>query len=361
LRAGEAIAFAHPEVGACSIFVADGERHRQIRRALAPAFRASALAGYVPAMIEVTDAAVARWPRDRPFGVLPRIRALALEVVAHALFGLRAPEQVQPLVAAMLRLLDLLAVPGLVYPAFQRELSPWWRAFVRIRADVRAQLQRVLEARRRDADSRGDVLGLVARERDDDAAIDQLISMLVAGHETTAIAVAWALQAVIARPEIAFAIRAEIAGIVGRGPLAAEHLPRLGYLGAVIHETLRLWPPLPLVVRRLAEPLALDGYRLPAGVTVAPCSYLLHRDPALWRDPARFDPARFVEREPPAHFVPFGGGVRRCLGMSFAVDEIKVVFVRLLRERIALAGASSRPHRRWVTLSPRPDVQLVLA
>ena len=374
LHGGAAIAFAHPEVGPHSIFVIDGSRHLDERRLMTAAFRRDRLHSYLEVMCEVVARSVASWPRDRAFGVLPYTRRLTLEVILCTLLGVRRPERIEAMIATFMQLLDLLVVPGLVYPWFQRSVNPTWRAFVQARERSRQLLREELGERRgeRSGERSGaslDLTAVLARDAaasptGDDAVIDQMLSMMVAGHETTASSLAWALREILRHPEVEARVRAEIRAVVGEGQIKREHLAGLRYLEACIKETLRLWPPIPLVVRRLTHPFPVMGYPLPAGVTVAPCSYLAHREPDLWPEPHRFLPDRFLgEAISNDAYFPFGGGARRCIGMGFSLEEMKAVLAAALQiEALTLASrAPVHPHRSWITLTPRPDVALMYA
>ena len=181
---------------------------------------------------------------------------------------------------------------------------------------------------------------------------DELLTLLVAGHETTATSLSWAMERLVRHPEKLERLRAEA--------LAGED----AYLTATIQETLRLRPVIVLVARRLTEPVVIGGYELPAGVTVTPCIHLIHRDPEIYPEPERFLPERFLETPPGTYtWIPFGGGVRRCLGASFAQFEMSVVLRELVkRRRIAPArSGSERVFRRAITETPRHDAEVILS
>jgi cytochrome P450 len=190
-----------------------------------------------------------------------------------------------------------------------------------------------------------------------------MLTLLVAGHETTATSLAWAFHQVLAHPEVLAEVRAERARVVGDGPLEPAHLPRLEYLDAVLKETARLSPVLAWVGRRLTRPMRIGGYDLPAGVDVLPCIYLTHRRPDVWTDPLRFMPERFVGVRPtPNTFFPFGGGVRRCLGAAFATYEMKIVLSEVL-QRVQLRAAPGervRLVRRNITFAPSAGMPVLV-
>jgi cytochrome P450 len=185
--------------------------------------------------------------------------------------------------------------------------------------------------------------------------------MLLAGHETTATALAWAVAHVVGDASVRERLASELAG-VGPAPFDPTRVLKLEFLDAVCRETLRLTPIIPLVGRRLTRPMTIGGVDLPAGVVAAPCIYLAHRRPERWPEPARFRPERFLESKPtPYEFLPFGGGVRRCLGMAFALVEMKLVLAEILSrvDLRAAPGYQVRVVRRSVTLAPAEGMPVV--
>jgi cytochrome P450 len=242
---------------------------------------------------------------------------------------------------------------------------------MRLRAAVDALLYDEI-ARRRAAGTTGrdDVLSMLIEARDEngrpmtDAELrDEMMTLLLAGHETTATSLAWLFSHVLRRPDVLTRLHDEIARVTGGAPVAAEHVGQLTYLDAVLKETARLHPVIPEVGRRLAAPTVIGGYPLPAGVAVVPCIYLAHRRADTWPDPVGFTPERFLGVRPnPYAFFPFGGGVRRCLGAAFATYEMKIVLATVLR-RAALRlapGTDMRVVRRTVTFAPAGGVPVIL-
>ena len=216
---------------------------------------------------------------------------------------------------------------------------------------------------------RSDILSLLVeatyedgRPLEDQALRDELMTMLLAGHETTATALAWAVSHVLGHPDVRARVLDELAA-VRLAPLDPQRVTRLEFLDAVCRETLRLTPIIPLVGRRLTRPMQIGGTVLPAGVVAAPCIYLAHRRPDRWPEPECFRPERFLETKPtPYEFLPFGGGVRRCLGMAFALVEMKIVLAEVL-SRVELRtapGYQVRVVRRSVTLAPSEGMPVVV-
>jgi cytochrome P450 len=236
-----------------------------------------------------------------------------------------------------------------LYPPFRRRVEAVAELIVAEIAERRAAP---------DLEERDDVLSLLVAARHEDGSPmsdaeihDELLTLLVAGHETTATALAWAVERLVRHPDKLARLREEVE--------AGEE----AYLTATIQETLRLRPVIVVVVRKLTEPVELGGYELPAGARVTPSIHLIHRDPQIYPEPDRFLPERFLD-EPPGTYtwIPFGGGVRRCLGAAFAQFEMSVVLRELVRRRqIAPASPTSeRPYRRAITETPRHDATVVL-
>ena len=372
LRAGEANFRLEPILGRQSLLLLDGKEHLRERRLLQPPFHGDRMLAYGPVMRDIAAEAVARWPLGRPFAIHPEMQGITLDVILRTVFGLDEGPAKRDLRAA---LIELLAVGsnGQTLLAAQQTNGTRRGAVARFFA-ARERVDRLLYAeiaarRRADVAGRADILSLLvgATYEDgaplEDAALrDELMTMLLAGHETTATALAWAVSHVLedaaARARVAEELRA-----TGPAPFDPQRTLKLEYLDAVCKETLRLTPIVPLVGRRLTRPMTIGGVDLPGGVVASPCIYLAHRRPERWPDPARFRPERFLESKPtPYEFLPFGGGVRRCLGMAFALVEMKLVLAEIL-SRVELRTAPGyrvRVVRRSVTLAPAEGMPVVV-
>ncbi|MEU2872715.1 cytochrome P450 [Streptomyces olivoreticuli] len=344
LHAGEGNAIMGPALGDHSVLLTDEHEHRRARRLLTPAFTGTALRGYQDMVVELTRAEVERWPEGQAFGAHRRMRTLTLEVILQVVFGVTDRARLAALRPLVRGLADIgpVTLLGLPYPVLRR-VGPW-RRYVSCQRRVDGLLYAEIADRRRAADlhSRTDVLSrlLQAAQSEpgggftDPELRDQLITLLLAGHETTATALAWALHELARRPEQ-----------LRRAQQAADEGDD-AYLTAVAKEALRLKPVVHEVARRLTEPLTVGGYRLPAGATVMPAIGLVQSDPAHHDDPDSFRPERFLDGQPPANtWIPFGGGARRCLGAGFALLEATVA----LRE--TLVRYDIRPER------PEPEAQ----
>jgi cytochrome P450 len=350
LHAGEANVVLLPVLGHHSVLLLDEAAHMSQRKLMLPSFHGERMRGYEETMAEVARAEIERWPLGQPHPVRPAMQRITLEVILRTVFGVQDDTR-------RARLRDALGA------AFEWGARPRRMAMMAAlgprRVDERGLFRRVLDPAdeliyeeirgHRDAPDlaeRDDVLSLLLQARHEDGSPmtdeelrDELMTLLVAGHETTASSLAWALERLVRHP---------------------DKLERLRdgedeYLDAVCKETLRLRPILALVLRRLTEPMEIGGRLLPAGVNVAPCIYLVHRRPDVYPEPLAFRPERFLEQPAGTYtWIPFGGGVRRCLGASFALFEMKVV-LRELVGRLDLRVTDPRPERitrRAITLVP---------
>jgi cytochrome P450 len=360
LRAGEANASLGPFFGPHSVLLMDGAQHLHERRILGPPLHGDRMKAYGPLMRRAADEAIDAWPSGRPFPLHPSMQAITFEVIVRAVFGFDDGPAFGRLRATLTRLFRLFASPGAMLiglPALQRDLGPWspWGRLVRLRRELDALFSAEL-ARRRAAgvDARDDVLSLLLAARDEDgrapsdaALRDEMVTLLLAGHETTAASLSWVVHRLIQRPDVLAEVRREL----DAGGEDAD----TRYLEAVINESARLEPVVPNVGRRLREPATIAAHALPAGVVIAPCIYLTHRRPDLWPDPLRFAPERFLGARPLPHaFIPFGGGVRRCLGAALASHEMKVVLARMVaRVDLRLVpGYRARAVRRSIAFAP---------
>ena len=371
LRAGEANYRLEPILGKHSLLILDGREHLRERRLLQPPFHGDRMLAYGTVMRDIAAAAVERWPVGRPFPVHPEMQGITLDVILRTVFGLDEGPAKRELRAALIELLAIGSNPQLLL-AVQRSNGDGAGAAARFfgaRERVDGLLFAEIAARRRaDVTGRADILSLLVqatyedgRPLEDQALRDELMTMLLAGHETTATALAWAVSHVLGHPEVRARLLDELGG-TGAAPLDPQRVTRLEYLDAACRETLRLTPIIPLVGRRLTRPMSIGGVELPAGVVAAPCIYLAHRRPERWPEPERFRPERFLETRPtPYEFLPFGGGVRRCLGMAFALVEMKIVLAEVLSrvELRAAPGYQVRVVRRSVTLAPSEGMPVV--
>ncbi len=361
-HAGEGNQILRPILGENSVLVLDERAHIDQRRLLLPPFHGERMQGYEQKMAEIAAREIESWPSGTPYALRPRMQAITLEIILETVFGLHGGERMDALRVALREFLDLTTDPRLLAPLILagphriRRFPFFGRRIER----VDQLLYREVAERRAATDlaEREDILSMLvaARHEDDspmsDAEIrDELLTLLVAGHETTATALSWAMERLVRHSEMLERLRAEA--------LADED----AYLTATIQETLRLRPVIVLVIRRLTEPVEIGGHELPAGASVTPCIHLVHRNPEIYPEPDRFLPERFLDNPPGTYtWIPFGGGVRRCLGASFAQFEMAVVLKELVRRR-EVRPARPKPERvfrRAITETPRHDAEVIL-
>jgi cytochrome P450 len=310
----------------------------------------------------------AAWKVGEPFVMQRTTQAISLDIILRAVFGLTDPTRLSQFERALVDVLDALSPAMLFSPLMQRDLGPLtgWRRFSRLRADGEA-LVRAEVAARRDRPGGDDILSLMLAVRDedgrgmaDDELLDELNTLLLAGHETTAIALAWAFYWLLRTPDALARLQSELAEL-GDDP-DPEAVAALPFLDAVCHEVLRLYPIIPMAPRTLLRPLKLGRYDLAPGTSIGVAISLIHEHPDLYPEPDRFKPERFLGRKPsPFEFVPFGGGHRRCIGAAFAMYELKLALAAIVpayRLKL-LSDVPARPVRRNLSLGPRGGVAVV--
>lgn len=357
-HAGEGNAILGPVMGDHSVLLVDEDQHRRVRKLLMPAFHGPALRGYQGLMSTLAEQEVNRWRPGQVFSAHGRMNALTLEIILQVVFGVTDPARLAALRPLVSRIVSIgpIIMMGWFYPALSR-IGPW-RRYAGIQGELDAILYAEIAQRRSATDlaDRDDVLSRLLCATDgendrltDEELRDQLITLLLAGHETTATALAWALHELARRP--ATLRRAQRA--------ADEHDDE--YLTAVAKEALRLRPVIYEVARRLTEPVEVGGYVLPAGTVVSPAIGLVQTDPSHHPDPEDFRPERFLDGQPPANtWIPFGGGVRRCLGAGFSLLEAATVLGEVLR-RFDIQPNRPRPERpraRNITLVPSAGAKI---
>jgi cytochrome P450 len=361
-HAGEGNDILRPLLGANSLLVLDEAPHMSQRKLLLPSLHGKRMAGYEQTMREIAAREIESWPTGVPYRLRPRMQAMTLEIIIETVFGIHEGARLDDLRTALREFLDMLTNPRFLAPMLA--IGPdRLRAFppFRHRVDRVAKLILGEIARRRDVEdleARDDILSLLVGARHEDGSPmsdaeihDELLTLLVAGHETTATALSWAVERLIRHPDKLARLRAEVE--------AGEE----AYLTATIQETLRLRPVIVGVLRRLTEAIELGGHHLPAGVTVMPSIHLIHRDPTIYPEPDAFRPERFLDTPPGTYtWIPFGGGVRRCIGAAFAQQEMAIVLRELVARRTIRPTdpAAERPFRRAITETPRRNAEVVL-
>jgi cytochrome P450 family 135 len=362
LPPGRALAL-EPVLGPRSVLLQSGEEHLTRRKLMLPPFHGERMRAYEGVVEEVIEREIDSWPLGTKFAIHPRMQSVTLEVILRAVFGVsdqRRLAALRPLLAGILSesASPVLQLRVLAYRRFGRGRDPLAALNARM-AKVHALLDEEIAERRADGalEDREDILSLLvaARFEDGDSMSDeelrsQLMTLLLAGHETTATALAWAFDLLLRNRPVLDRLREELA------------TGDQEYLKATINEALRLRPVVPLAGRRLAADLDVAGLHLPAGTDVTPAIWLVHTREDLYPDPRAFRPERFLEKAPETYgWVPFGGGVRRCLGAAFAEFEMRIV-LRAILERIDLTGARKAPERiarRNITFSPKEGTPVI--
>jgi cytochrome P450 len=356
VRTGATNEFLRLLVGPRSILVLDEPEHLAQRKLLLPPFHGERLRGYRDLMIEVTLSEMERWPVGEPFALWSRMQAITLEVIIRAVFGITEPDRVAEFRDALRTMLNRMTS------------GPWLGAAITLAVLIgRDRVERIghasgglsavdnlvhdeIRSRRNAPDlaARNDILSALIRAGMGAAELrDELITLLVAGHESTATALAWAFERLLRHPDA----------------LARARTGDEDYILAVARETLRLRPVIPFVLRNLAEPVEIGGHRLPAGTWVAPCGYLIHRRADIYPEPHRFRPERFLDNAPGSFtWLPFGGGVRRCVGANFAQLEMTQVLRTVLAtaDLRATSDRAEQIRRRFITLAPSRGAEVVL-
>jgi cytochrome P450 family 135 len=361
-HAGEANATVlEPALGPSSVLTLDDEPHMQQRKLLLPPFHGERIERYGELIREVTRREMASWPVGETFALRPSTQRITLSVILRAVFGIEDEERID----RATRLIDTFSDRVTVitkFPNLRRDLGPGspWRRFLRARAELDAFLYEEIALRRTEAASeeRDDVLSLLLAARHDDGSPmgdeelrDELLTVVGAGHETTATALAWAMERLLRTPAVLGRLRDSIA--------AGED----DYLDATVKETLRVRPVINDVARKLTAPATVGGYELPAGSFVLPAIAALHFREDIFPAPHEFRPERYLEARADNYaWIPFGGGVRRCVGAAFAEFEMRIV-LREIVGRAQLSAPDPEPEKvriRNITISPAKGTRVRL-
>jgi cytochrome P450 len=361
LLAGEANSFLTPVLGPNSVLVLDGPRHLRQRKLLLPPFQGGRVAEFRRIIREAAEREVDRWQPGETLALRARMRALTFDVICQAVFGVTEPARVERLRDALCSLLETSSA-AMLLPGMQRDLGAWSPGgrLVRRRRRADALLDEEIGRRRvaADLDERGDVLSLLLRARDEDGAPltdaelrDELITMLAAGHETTATALAFTFDLLLHRPDALAPVRDAVA--------AGDD----AYLDATAKETLRLRPVLDASERTLTKPRTVAGWDLEPGTVVYPAIALVHHRPDLYPEPDAFRPERFLDEGAESYaWLPFGGGIRRCIGAALAQAElVEVLRVVVARTELDACRPVEDPIvLRGITLAPKHDVPVTV-
>jgi cytochrome P450 family 110 len=387
LHAGEAnFTVFGPVAGDASVFTMDESSHLNRRRLLLPQFHGDRMQVYFDQVRSIAEDTVDRWAIGAPFALNHETQQVTLQTIIRGVFGIDTERSPSTGLGTgtgtdrelVRRLTDLannvIGSSLLIARPLQRDWgrwSPWGRVKAIIRRADEAIYHEL--ARRRaaaDVNARPDILSLLLHVRDEDGTPltdreirDELVVMLMAGHETTGTALAWAFERILSLPEVERRLRQELDTVTGGRPLVAEHLLRLEYLDAVVKETLRSRPIMPAGGARLVRrPIEIGGRTIAPPAILVNAMYLLHRRPELYAEPDAFRPERFLGKRSidPYEWTPFGGGMRRCLGLSFALFEMKTVVATVLsRVRLRIENPNATAQRRGFFLAPAKGPRVV--
>jgi cytochrome P450 len=374
---GSENAILKPFFGERSVILLDGDPHKRQRQLLMPPLHGEQLRTYGQRICHITDKILGQLPQNQVFLARSAMQQISLEVMLEVVFGLETGERYQHLKQLLSKLTENFRSPRLsgllFFPFLQNDLgavTPWKR-FLRQQQQIDQLLYAEIAERRQHPDpERSDILSLLLTAQDetgqsmsDRELRDEMMTLLIAGHETTASAIAWALYWIHRLPEVKDKVLHELNGL--ENPEDVMAVNRLPYLSAVCNETLRINPIGMITFPRVAqEPVELCNQRFEAGTRILGCIYLLHQREDLYPEPKQFRPERFLERQfSPYEFMPFGGGVRRCVGDALAMFEMKLVLATVLsRQALALADDQLEvPKRRGLTLAPARGIKMRFA
>jgi cytochrome P450 len=366
LHPGEGARILEPIVGPNSVILLDEKPHLEQRKLMLPAFHGDAMQSLAELMTELTEREIATWPHEQSVALHPRLQQLTLEIVLRAVFGLEQGAQLDRLRELLTQVLEFAENPISLLPFAQRALAgrgPMGR-LERLGEETDRLIFELIDERRREDAHGPDVLTLLlsARHEDDSPMSpaelrDELVTALVAGHETTASQLAWGFELLSRQPDATARLAREL-----------DEDPDSAYLTATIHEIMRLRPVLMNAEPRLVkQQVEIGGVSYPPGAVLIASAYLVHHDPDIYPQPNAFRPERFLESEggkaPGTYtWLPFGGGRRRCLGASFAMLEMKIVLREVIRHNllVAVGETPERARRRSITISPSRGCELIL-
>lgn len=365
LHPGQGAQTIEPIVGDGSFMLSEGDAHLRTRKAILPPLHAKVVSEHANRVTTIAKRAIEAWPRDVDVALHPRLRALALEVILHTLLGpgdLTGPEALAELSEKLLAMLAVTASPMLSAPALRRGPGRTiWERFLRCRAEVDDLLLDLIEQRRFGAEARPDALSALLRTHNEDSSRasneqvrDDLMSLILAGHETTAAELSWAFQLLTHNPRVLSRLVNEI-----------DNGSSERYLTATVHEILRHRPVFLFAMpRAVAQPIEIGDWSCEAPAQLLACIYLVHHDPRLYPQPQAFRPERFLEGSPATYtWLPWGGGRRRCPGLHLATLEIKTVLRVVLTNMTVTATARriERPRWRSVIVTPHRGSRVVLS
>jgi cytochrome P450 len=362
-------------LGDNSLILLDGDRHKRQRQLLTPPFHGDRMRAYGQDISEITQQVSDEWNIGQPLNIRASMQEITLRVILRVVFGLNEGKRFQELQYLLTSVLDLITSPlttvTLFFNFLQKDLGVWspWGRIMHLLKQIDQVIYAVIRERRLESNqNRQDILSLMMSACDQDGQPmsdvelrDELMTLLVAGHETTASALTWAFYWIDQLPEVREKLLQELATLgVNPDPSSVAKLP---YLSAVCQETLRIYPiVLNAGVRVVRSPIEIVGYNLPKGTVIIPSIYLAHHREAVYPNSQQFQPERFLARQfSPYEYLPFGGGNRRCIGLAFAQYEMKIVLATILSHfQLSLVNQRPvRPVRRGLTLATPDGMRMI--
>jgi cytochrome P450 family 110 len=361
-------------LGANSIVLLGGDLHKRQRQLLAPPFHGDRMKTYAETIREIAQQVSHSWTIGEPFNIRTSMQEITLSVILRVVFGLDKEPRLEKLRGLLSLLLESISSPLvsaiLFFPSLQKDFGSWspWGRFLRLQQQIDEMIYALIEERRAESNHRRDILSLMISARDENAQgmtdeelHDELMTLLVAGHETTATALTWAFYWIDFVPGVREKLLTEL-NLLGNNPDPST-ITKLPYLTAVCQETLRIYPPAMVAFPRiLRSPIEIMGYYLPEKTTAIISVYLAHHREEVYPQPKQFRPERFLEKQfSPYEYFPFGGGNRRCIGMAFAQYEMKLVLATILSQfQVSRINKHPvRPVRRGLTIAAPSGMQVV--
>lgn len=375
LDSGEVAGVKPPFLGQQSLIALSGEPHKRQRKLLTPPFHGERMLAYGQLIETIAEEITSKWAINKPFSVRSSMQAITFQVILKAVFGLEDGiryEQLSKLLSTRLEgTKSIFRAILLLFPVLQKDLgplSPWGQLMENERQIDKLIYAEIEERRQKPDSSRTDILSLMMASRDEAGEAmtnvelrDELITLLIAGHETTATSLSWALYWIHHEPKVYEKLMEEIDSLSDKTDI--NTILRLPYLDAVYKETLRIYPVTMFAFPRMVKsPIQILDYQFQPGTILSPCIYLTHHREDLYPESKKFKPERFLERQfSPYEYLPFGGGNRRCIGMAFAQFEMKLILTNLLsRWQLALIDSQPvKPVRRGLLLAPPDSLRMV--
>lgn len=367
-----------PVLGSGSLLTLDGQKHFQHRKLMLPHFQGARMKVYEQSMAQIAQKRICNWKPGDKISLFDEARSITFSMILSTIFGMDERNiRFTTLEDVLNKLIHVIKKPfgliTLLNKSLHVNLGPLtpWAEIVKLRKKVDAYLFEEIESRRQmDLTSRIDILSLLLQVRDESGnpmsnkeIQDEMITLLIAGHETSTTGIAWAMYGILSDKHIYTKIKEELSFVVTDKNDLINNLDKLVYLDAIIKEALRITPVVPYIQRLTKEEFKIGEYIIPKGVVIVPSIYLAHRDPDVWKEPNKFIPERFLNStEMPYSYLPFGGGMRRCIGGAFAQYEMKIVIAQMLLNAELSLKENYTPKliRKGVVISPSDGVPVTV-